>query len=95
MAGKQKLAMAIKVLQDALPLYGASSDEGQIILKCLKDLGKMAQPGDIGQAATMNGLQQMMLKAAQQGKTQQGLAQPKPEGGPGGAAGGAPPPAAA
>jgi hypothetical protein len=93
MAGKQKVAMAVKVLQDALPMYGASSEEGQVLLDCLRKLGKMAQPGDVNQSGQMNQLQQMMLKAAQAGKTQQQLAQPKPEGG---APGGAPPaPAAA
>lgn len=92
MAGKQKVAMAVKVLQDALPMYGASSDEGQVLLDCLRKLGKMAQPGDVNQSGQMNQLQQMMLKAQQAGKTQQALAQPKPEGG----APGAPPaPAAA
>ena len=92
-AGKQKVAMAVKVLQDALPMYGASSEEGQVLLECLRKLGKMAMPGDVGQAGMQNGLQQMMLKQMQSGKTQQQLAQPKPEGG---APGGAPPaPAAA
>ena len=86
MAGKQKVAMAVKVLQDALPLYGASSDEGQILLDCLRKLGKMAQPGDVSQSGQMNQLQQMMLKAAQAGKTQQGLAQGSAQ-----APGGAPP----
>lgn len=91
MAGKQKVAMAVKVLQDALPMYGASSEEGQMILDCLRKLGKMAMPGDVGQAGMQNGLMQMMLKAKQSGQTQQQLAQPKPEGG----APGAPPAAAA
>lgn len=92
MAGKQKVAMAVKVLQDALPMYGASSEEGQMILDCLRKLGKMAMPGDVSQAGMQNGLMQQMLRAQQAGKTQQALAQPKPEGG----APGAPPaPAAA
>jgi len=90
MAGKQKVAMAVKVLQDALPMYGASSDEGQILLECLRKLGKMAQPGDVSQSGQMNQLQQMMLKAAQQGQMQKQMAQP-PGGAPGGAPGAAPP----
>jgi hypothetical protein len=88
MAGKQKVAMAVKVLQDALPMYGASSDEGQTILDCLRKLGKMAQPGDVSQSGQMNQLQQMMLKAAQSGQTQKAMAAPH---GAGAAPGGAPP----
>ncbi len=74
MAGKQKVAMAVKVLQDALPMYGASSEEGQVILDCLRKLGKMAQPGDVSQSGQINQLQQMMLKAAQSGQTQRAMA---------------------
>src|SRR5277367_6807186 len=65
MAGKQKVAMAVKVLQEALPMYGASSDGGQVVLECLRKLGKLAQPGDVSQSGMQNGLMQMMLKAAQ------------------------------
>lgn len=90
MAGKQKVAMAVKVLQDALPMYGASSDEGQTILDCLRKLGKMAQPGDVSQSGMQNGLMQQMLKAAQAGQTQKAMAAPQA-----GAGGGAPPPQAA
>jgi hypothetical protein len=93
-AGKQKLAMALKVLTDALPLYGASSEEGQEILDCMKKLGKLAQPGDVSQSGMMNGLQQMMLKAAQQQKAQKAMAQPPQGGAPGAAPGAAPPMAA-
>lgn len=92
MAGKQKVAMSLKVLTDALPLYGASSEEGQVILDCMKKLGKIAQPGDVSQAGQMNGLQQMMLKAAQAAQTQKKMAMPP---GAGGAPGGAPPGAGA
>jgi hypothetical protein len=96
MAGKQKVAIALKVLQDALPLYGASSEEGQAILDCLRKLGKMAMPGDVGQSAQMNQLQALMLKAAQAGQQQKQLqAQPPGAGGaPGGVATPPPPPAA-
>lgn len=89
MAGKQKVAMAVKVLQDALPMYGASSDEGQTILDCLRKLGKMAQPGDVSQSGQINGLQQQMLKALQSGQTQKAIAAPQAGGG--AAPGGAPP----
>ena len=94
MAGKQKLAMAVKVLQDALPMYGASSEEGQIVLDCLRKLGKLAMPGDVGNAGMQNGLMQMMMKNAQAGQQQKQLAQPPAAGG-GAPGAGAPPRAAA
>lgn len=90
--------MALKLLGDTLQLYGASSEEGQEILDCMKKLGKLAQPGDVSQSGQMNALQKMMLQAAQQQKTQQGLAKPPPPAGgaPGAAPGaGAAPPMAA
>ena len=87
MAGKQKVAMANKMLMDALPLYGASSDEGQVILDCMKKLGKLAQPGDVSQSGQINGLQQAMLKQLQAGQQQKQMAAPQ-----GGAPGGSPPP---
>jgi hypothetical protein len=86
MAGKQKLAMGLKLLQDALPMYGASSEEGQVLLDCMRKLGKLAMPGDVSQAGQMNTLQQMMLKQAQAGQQQKQLAQPQPPGGAPGAA---------
>ena len=95
MAGKQKVAMALKILADALPLYGASSEEGQVLLDCLKKLGKMAQPGDVSQSGQMNTLQQMMLKAQQNGQTQKQLAKSAGQGATGSPPGGAPPAAAA
>ena len=82
--------MALKFLQDALPLYGAASEEGQAILKALTSLGKMAQPGDVSQQGQMNELQKRMLAQIQAGQQQKQLSQP-PQGG----AGGAPPPQAA
>ena len=85
MAGKQKVAMALKVLQDALPLYGASSPEGQDILDCMKKLGKIAQPGDVTQQGQMNELQKRMLAQIQQGQAQKQLAQPQGQPGAGGA----------
>jgi hypothetical protein len=81
--------MALKLLGDTLQLYGASSEEGQEILDCMKKLGKLAQPGDVSQSGQMNALQKMMLQAAQQQRTQQQLAKPPPPGG-GGAPGAAP-----
>lgn len=73
--------MALKVLTDALPLYGAGSEEGMEILDCMKKLGKLAQPGDVSNAGQMNALQQMMLKQAQAGQTQKSLASASAPGG--------------
>lgn len=67
--------MAIKVLQDALPMYGAASEEGQTIVKVLGMLGKMAQPGDVSQAGEGNQLQKMMMALAQRGQQQKQMQQ--------------------
>jgi hypothetical protein len=89
MAGKQKVAMAVKQLDEAVPLYGSSSEQGQIIVECLRKLAKLAQPGDVSSQGQINGLQQAMMKAIQSGQTQKQLA--SPQGGGGAAPGGAPP----
>jgi hypothetical protein len=86
MAGKQKLSMALKALEGALPLFGASSDAGQAILKAMQTLGKIAQPGDVSQAGEMNQLQKMLLQSAQSGQQQKAIQQ-QGAGAPGGAPG--------
>jgi hypothetical protein len=81
--------MALKILDDAYRMYGATSDEGQTLLGCIQKLGKLAQPGDVSSAGQMNGLQQQMLKAMQNAQAQRAMAQQSPE------AGGQKPPAPA
>lgn len=68
-----------------LSLYGASSEQGQVILKAMTSLGKLAQPGDVSEQGEMNGLKKMLMTAAQGAREQQSL-------GKGAAAGGQPTP---
>lgn len=75
MAGKQKLAIALKALEDALPLFGASSEGGQAILKAMQSLGKIAQPGDVSPAGEGNQLQKMLMKVAQGAQQQKQIQQ--------------------
>lgn len=94
MAGKQKLAIALKALEDALPLFGASSDGGQAILKAMQSLGKIAHPGDVSPTGEGNQLQKMLMRVAQGAQQQKQIQQGG--GTPGAAPGaGAPPQAAA
>ena len=64
--GMQILGVAMKQLTNALPMLGASSEAGQMVLDFLKKLGKLMPDGSVTPAAEKNVMEQQMLKAAQQ-----------------------------
>lgn len=86
-AGKQRLAVAVRQLEQLLPLMGAGSPEGADVLKALNILAKHVQPGDVTPAAERNALANLQMKNLQQGQQMAQLRQ----GGQAPPAGGAPP----
>jgi hypothetical protein len=93
------MGMALMIMEQAVPLAGASSEEGGSLLKSIQMLAKHVPPGSVTPADIQNVAQQVLLKARQgQQQMQQmhaqqaGGGQPKPpQAGapPGGAAPGA------
>jgi hypothetical protein len=85
MAGMQKVGTALKMLTEALADYGATSEEGQAIVKMLSLGGKLAKPGSVSAAGEANQLQKAQFQNAQNGQMLQALKQQ------GGSQGGGPP----
>jgi hypothetical protein len=86
--------MALLVLEQALPLWGAGSEPGRAVHKAIGDLAKFVPPGSVTPADVKNVVQQMLMKQEQFGaqmqqmkrQQMQGQAQPQAGAAPGGAA---------
>ncbi len=72
-AGLQKLGVLIDGLATLIPMLGATSDEGKDVIDAVRKLGKHIQPGAVSPASQKNTLQQMMMKAQQNGQVGQQL----------------------
>ena len=94
MAGLQRLAVAVKVLQSAVPFLEISSDEGKAVMDALKKLGALVPPGAVSPAGEQNEMQNMQMRAMQQSQDAQKMRQ-QMAGPPGGGGGGGAPPMAA
>lgn len=93
-AGLQKLGSALKQLETLVPLFGATSEEGQAVMKALSSLGKFVPPGSVTPASDSSNMAQAQMKAVAGNQQMQALKQGAGAGGPPG--GGQPPmPAAA
>ena len=88
MAGLQKISLALKALEEAIPMVGAASEPGAAILKCITNLAKFMQPGSVSPAAERNQLESMLTQNTRNGQVLQQLKQPPPAGGGGGSPGG-------
>lgn len=75
-AGLQRLGVVTKQLEELLPLLGASSEQGQAVLKALNLLVKHVPIGSVSPQAEKNTLEQAMMKAIQNGKQMQALKAP-------------------
>ena len=99
-AGIKMVGMALKALEAAVPLLGATSEEGRDVLQSMTRLGRHVPPGAVTPQDMMNTLKAMVMKQQQFGQQMQAMkgAAAAPGGGAGGAAppspaagGGAPP----
>jgi len=90
----QRLGVALKMLEQTVPLLGAASEAGRDVLQALTRLSKHIQPGAVSPAAEKNQLDAMRMRQAQAGPQ---IAQMRAAqgGGAGAPPGAAAPPAAA
>jgi len=65
-AGMQKAGMVVKLMSEALPLVGASSELGQELLNSIKRLAKLVPAGSSTPQGDQAALQKMMMARAQQ-----------------------------
>ena len=100
-AAMAQLSWAVKILEGALPLLGATSEPGQAVMAALKALSKHISPGAFSPGAERSVLEKMMMQAKQDNPMQQVLGAmgqggaPSPGGAPGGAPPSPPPPTGA
>lgn len=71
--GMQILGVVMKQLTNALPMLGASSEAGQMVLDFLKKVGKLVPAGSVSPAAEQNVMQAAMIKQAQQAQMMQSM----------------------
>ncbi len=83
--GLAQLGLIVKLMEEAIPKVGATSEAGRDLLQALTRLSKHIPPGAVSPAAEKNQMESMMLKQAQAGPQIAAMRQ--------GGAGGAPPPA--
>ena len=89
--GMQILGVVMKQLTNALPMLGASSEAGQMVLDFLKKIGKLVPAGSVSPAAEQNVMQAAMIKQAQQAKMIQDMRAQQAQAAMGGGQGQAPP----
>ena len=97
----QQLGVAIKQMEQLVPLVGANSELGMEILKTLPRLAKFSPPGAVNPAGEKNAMETALLRNARQTMLLQQIKQAQaaaaqgggapPGGAPGGMPGGAPP----
>lgn len=90
-AAMAQINWAIRLLEQALPMVGATSDVGQACMKAISSLAKLVPAGASAPGVERTGLEQLMLRAKQEEPM---MALMRGQGG-GGAPGGPPPNAAA
>ncbi len=101
MAGLKMMGMGLMALEQAVPLLGAATEEGQAVLSTIQKIAKMVPPGTVTPADMMTVMQKLMTQQQQFGQQMNQMrkqaTQPAAPGGapPGGAPGGAAPPAQA
>lgn len=63
--GLARIALILRIMEETLPLVGASTEPGQDLLKAMQMLAKHIQPGSVSPASERNSLQNVMLKMQQ------------------------------
>ena len=80
-AGVQKLGVIVKELESLVPMVGATSEVGKAVLDALGKLAKHIPTGAVSPASQRNVMQDMMMKAQQNGQMQQQLDKQRAGGG--------------
>lgn len=81
MKGEQGVALILDAAAELLPMVGAASQMGQLLLDFIKKGSRLVQPGAVSPAGKQNQIEDMMRRNAQNGANmqmvRQGL-QPQP-----------------
>lgn len=74
-AGLQALGLIVQKLGEIVPLVGAGSDVGQVVLDALKKLAKFVPAGSVSPASQRNQLEKMAMQQGQNNQQMQMLQQ--------------------
>lgn len=85
------VGLALLILEQALPLAGAGTEQGKVIHKSIGDLAKLVPPGAVTPQDVQNVMQQLLLKQQQFGQQMQQMRQQQAPPQAGVQPGGAPP----
>ncbi len=95
-SGIAQLGVVVNLMAKALPMLGAHTEPGRILMKAMTDLGKYVPPGAVSPGVTQTSMEQMLAKQRQMGPQIAAMrgapGAPPPPGAPSGAP--VPPPAA-
>lgn len=80
-AGLQKLGVLVKELESLVPMFGVSSEIGKAVFDALGKLAKHIPTGSVSPASNRNVVQDMLLKAQQNGAMQKQLDGQRAQGG--------------
>lgn len=90
-AAQQRMGLLLKMATEILPLAGATSESGKVLLDIIGKLSKVVQPGSNTQASERNAIDKMAMQNAQQSQMMKQMQPGMAQGGQGGPPGGAPP----
>lgn len=74
-AGLQALGLIVQKLGEIIPMVGAGSDVGQVVLDALKKLAKFVPAGSVSPASQRNQLEKMATQQGQNNQQMQALQQ--------------------
>jgi hypothetical protein len=66
-AALAQVAWAVRILEQALPALGATSEPGKDIMKALSALSKHAEPGQFSAGTQQSMMQKMLMEGQQKG----------------------------
>lgn len=65
-AGLARLSMIVRMLEEALPMLGSTSEIGQSVLKSISSLSKSIPPGSLSAGVEDTAMQKVMMAHRQQ-----------------------------
>lgn len=81
-AGLSRLSVAVKVLEEALPLLGAATEPGQAVITALKSLSKHVPAGAVSPGVQQSTMEKLMLAQKQAGPQVAAMRGPQPQAAP-------------
>lgn len=79
-AGLQRLGSVVKQLEEMVPMFGAASEHGKVVLDVLNKLVKLVPSGSVTPASQRNNIEQMAMRNTRDNQQMQALQQQRMQG---------------